>query len=62
MYRERTQHVATFTSLQERGLSTDPSVYSDADAALPVLELSSGEPTLSVAMRHEEHLHVHALG
>lgn len=42
VYRERTQHVATFTSLQERGLSTDPSVYSDADAALPVLELSSG--------------------
>lgn len=50
VYRERTQHFATFTSLQERGLSTDPSVYSDADAALPVLELSSGEHILSVTM------------
>ncbi|CAM9350179.1 unnamed protein product [Laminaria digitata] len=50
VYRERTQHCATFASLQERGLSTDPSVYSDADAALPVLELSSGKPIPSVTM------------
>lgn len=43
VFRERTQHSATFESLQQRGLSTDPSVYANAESAIPVLELSSGE-------------------
>ncbi|CAM9796954.1 unnamed protein product [Pylaiella littoralis] len=42
VFRERTQHSATFASLEQRGLSTDSSVYSNADSALPVLKLSSG--------------------
>lgn len=42
MYRERTQNFATFTSLRERGFSTDPSIYSDPDSALSALEILSG--------------------
>lgn len=43
MFRERTQHSVTFNELQKSGLSTDPSAYSTAEAALPVLKLSSGD-------------------
>lgn len=42
VHRERTQRSVTFASLRERGLPTDPSVYSDAEAALAVLDLSAG--------------------
>ncbi|CAM9494466.1 unnamed protein product, partial [Hapterophycus canaliculatus] len=45
VFRERTQHCVTFSTLEQRGLSIDPSAYSNAESALPVLELSSGEPT-----------------
>lgn len=52
VYRERTQHLATFSSLRKRGLSTDPSAYSSADAALPVLELSEGSRILEVCQHN----------
>ncbi|CAN0089888.1 unnamed protein product [Ectocarpus fasciculatus] len=42
VFRERTQHSVSFTSLEQRGLSTDPSAYPNAESALPVLEMSSG--------------------
>lgn len=42
VHRERTQRIVTFASLHERGLPTDPSVYLDAEAALPVLDLTAG--------------------
>lgn len=45
VFRERTQHSVTFAALERRGLSIDPSTYFDAESALPVLELSSGERT-----------------
>ncbi|CAM9474528.1 unnamed protein product [Ectocarpus sp. 4 AP-2014] len=42
VFRERTQHSVSFTSLEQRGLSTDPSAYPNAESALPVLDLLSG--------------------
>lgn len=42
VYRERVQYTTTFESLRERELPTDPPIYRDAEAALPVLQLTEG--------------------
>lgn len=50
MFRERTQHSVTFAELQNCGLSTDPSAYSTAEAALPALKISSGDRDIVAAV------------